>query len=82
MNMVDYSKEKFQVGDYVKFDIWGSNIRGTGRILGKGLGGLAPMWIILIDERPTDEMKNLVEKAILVQENVIEKTKKGVFVFR
>lgn len=71
--MVDYKQEKFQIGNHIKFDVFGTDLRGTGKILGKGLGGICPMWIVLIEERPTDEMKNIEEKAILVQENFITK---------
>ena len=71
--MVDYSKEKFKVGEYIEFDIIGSELRGTGEILGMSSLGLAPMWIVLIRERHTEEMMQLVEKALSVQECFIHK---------
>jgi len=62
-------EEKFQVGDYIGFNIFGTDLRGTGEVLGKALEGICPMWIVLIDERPTDTMRKIKEKALIIQEN-------------
>lgn len=66
-------KEKFEIGDNVKFNVFGTDLTGTGEILGKGISGLCPMWIVLINERGTTYMKKIIEKALLIQEAALEK---------
>lgn len=70
-------KEKFEIGDNVKFNVFGTDLTGTGEILGKALGGLCPMWIVLINERGTTYMKKIKEKALLIQEAALEKLTKS-----
>jgi hypothetical protein len=79
--MSNYENEKFQIGDSVYFDVFGTELKGTGEILGKALGGICPMWMVLIKDRPTEEMKQLKEKALIVQENFIVKIDKFEFGF-
>ena len=63
--------DKFNVGDIIKFDIEGTELKGTGEILGKASNGIIPHWIVLLKDRYTKEIIELSEKGLVIQENLI-----------
>ena len=65
-------EEKFNIGDIVKFDISGTELSGTGEVLGKASNGICPTWIVLIKDRYTEKILGIKEKALVVQENFME----------
>jgi len=73
--MVDYTQDKFRTGDHIKFDIKGTDLQGTGEILGRATDKfvIAPMWIVMLDKKLVHMNEEREEKAIIVQEVFITK---------
>jgi hypothetical protein len=64
--------ESFEIGQKVKFEIKGTDIRGTGEILGRATrGALLEAWIVLIKERNSEYMKSIPEKAVVINDTDI-----------
>jgi hypothetical protein len=70
---MDYSKEKFGIGDKVSFNVSGTGIIGEGVVGGKAFNGIAPMWCVIITKRDSEFMKQTPETVMVIQELFIKK---------